>query len=290
MSDPRRVDDDPLPARDRLPREPPLPGGGLRRSRRRPSNHRNIQSRAQDRLPRSPTTGTAAWPAEFGVKTVPEAFVLDDEGRLRYRGRIDGQVPARDRRSLVRPVRACAARSRPSSPIGRCRQPYLEPVGCPPPEITLAQEDRMVADTTTVTWLPILRRSCQPCHQPGQSGPFPLTYLHAGRETGRRPGGRHRAAVDAPLETGARGRPPPQARSNAARLGDPDPPGMGGRRRSRRAARHGSPTREPSRPRNGPSARPTWSWRWTSPFRCRRLVTTCTAVSSCRRPSRRIDS
>ena len=51
------------------------------------------------------------------------SFRARREGRLRYRGRINGQIPAPGQRSLVRPVRACAVRSRPFSPIGRCRSP-----------------------------------------------------------------------------------------------------------------------------------------------------------------------
>ncbi|WP_406698115.1 redoxin domain-containing protein [Singulisphaera sp. Ch08] len=117
----------------------------------------------------------------FGVKLVPEVFVLDEEGRLRYRGRIDGPSPASGDQKpgmassgLLGAVEAILS----DRPVP---EPELKAVGCPLPEWPLAQ-----ANTTITTYhrdvAPILRRSCQPCHQPGQSGPFSLiTYTQAAK-------------------------------------------------------------------------------------------------------------
>ncbi|AGA24679.1 redoxin domain-containing protein [Singulisphaera acidiphila] len=123
---------------------------------------------------------------QFGVKRVPEVFVLDDAGRLRYRGRINGQPPTPGdgehepgtAHSGVRSAIEAVLSDRPVPAI------YLEPVGCPPPERPRIQED-IIAPTYHRDVAPILQHSCQPCHQPGQSGPFSLTtYTQAAKRAG----------------------------------------------------------------------------------------------------------
>jgi hypothetical protein len=119
---------------------------------------------------------------QFGVRRVPEAFVLDDGGRLRYRGRIDNPPSAQgsrdsdpDRHPGVHQAVEAVLSGRPVA------KSSLEPAGCPWPASSLAEDD-MSVPTFHRDVAPILRRSCQPCHQPGQSGPFSLlTYRQAAK-------------------------------------------------------------------------------------------------------------
>ncbi len=118
----------------------------------------------------------------FGVTVAPEAFVLVGAGRLAYRGRIDDRFAARGQR-----------RSGSSAPASRDlrdairavldgREPSVarrEPVGCPVPERPRASRE---GPTFAEHVAPILRRSCQNCHRPGQSAPFPLlTHAQAAK-------------------------------------------------------------------------------------------------------------
>ncbi|SIO39661.1 AhpC/TSA family protein [Singulisphaera sp. GP187] len=115
---------------------------------------------------------------QFGVTRIPEVFVLDDEGRLRYRGRIHGPGPASgpgEPGSGLRPAVEALLSDRPVP------APYLEPAGCPAPQVALVQKARIVP-TYHRDVAPILQRSCQACHRPGQSGPFALTtYAQAAK-------------------------------------------------------------------------------------------------------------
>jgi hypothetical protein len=108
----------------------------------------------------------------LGATRSPEAFVLDRACRVRYRGRIDDQYTAggKNRQLPSRPDLAEALRevldNRPVSVpvtvasgclIGRPSHPVQQP----------AVTFREVA--------PIVNSHCQPCHSPGEIGPFPLT-------------------------------------------------------------------------------------------------------------------
>jgi peroxiredoxin len=115
----------------------------------------------------------------FQAAATPEAFVLDENFVLRYRGRIDDRWAARlkrnkdisrhDLKQAIDEVRAGKAVTTVSTTA----------VGCP---IPLSAEARPVS--TKLTYykdvLPILQSRCQACHRPGEMGPFSLTtYNHA---------------------------------------------------------------------------------------------------------------
>jgi peroxiredoxin len=112
------------------------------------------------------------------AETSPEAFVLDHNFYLRYRGRIDNTWAARLRRNqqtsehdLKDALDALLAGKDVKVPATRA-------VGCP-----LAR-DREAVKAGKVTYhrdvLPILQNHCQGCHRPGEVGPFSLmTYQQA---------------------------------------------------------------------------------------------------------------
>lgn len=113
--------------------------------------------------------------ARLGAKVTPEAFVIDDQDRVRYHGRIDDQFAARQQRNanprandLHDAIVAVLA--------GRALVPdHVEAVGCPLPEPARAAPPTYARDVA-----PILQQSCQECHRRGQVGPFPLeTYEQA---------------------------------------------------------------------------------------------------------------
>jgi hypothetical protein len=107
----------------------------------------------------------------FAAERSPEAFVLDRERRVRYRGRIDDQYavgsqkPRPSRRDLALALDAVLA----GRPVA---VPATAAPGCP-----LTREDRPTRPAG-VTWgrdvAPIVRKRCAACHRPGQSGPFSL--------------------------------------------------------------------------------------------------------------------
>lgn len=76
--------------------------------------------------------GTLA--ATLGAKVTPEAFVVDDSGRVRYHGRIDDQYAAR-RKANAHPETHELADALAAVLAGReVAVPYVEAVGCPLPE------------------------------------------------------------------------------------------------------------------------------------------------------------
>jgi peroxiredoxin len=110
--------------------------------------------------------------------TTPEAFVLDQNFVMRYRGRIDDTYAARikknfkvsshDLRNALEELLACQAVSTPVTQV----------VGCP---IYL---EKTIKKESHVTYyrdvLPILNNHCQVCHRPDQTAPFSLmTYKQA---------------------------------------------------------------------------------------------------------------
>ena len=111
--------------------------------------------------------------------TVPEAFVLDPGGVVRYRGRIDDGYSARLKRNptvsshdLKDALDAVLAGKSVTTQATTA-------IGC-----AIYRPHTTTAVTSTVTFhkdvLPILQASCQGCHRPGQAGPFTLTsYKHA---------------------------------------------------------------------------------------------------------------
>jgi hypothetical protein len=118
--------------------------------------------------------GTLA--TRLGASVTPEAFVIDDEGRIRYHGRIDDQFADRQK-----PNANTATHELRDALLAVLdgRQPALasvEAVGCPIPEFTKPA----TAPTYSKDIAAILQKNCQECHRKGQVGPFPLeTYEHA---------------------------------------------------------------------------------------------------------------
>lgn len=108
------------------------------------------------------------------AQTTPEVFVLDRHSKLRYRGRIDNgfyarlkkspQVTSYDLRNALDDVLAGNS----------VRVPATASVGCP-----IVRERPAANPNAAVTYhrdvAPILQRSCQGCHRPGEVGPFSLT-------------------------------------------------------------------------------------------------------------------
>lgn len=116
--------------------------------------------------------------AAFQAVTTPEAFVLDKNQVVRYRGRIDDAYAARlkKNKSVTRhDLREALAEVVAGRPVS---QPVTVAVGCP---IVRGQSG---AVTTKITYhkdvLPILQKHCQQCHRAGEMGPFALmTYRDA---------------------------------------------------------------------------------------------------------------
>ncbi|HEY3788237.1 MAG TPA: redoxin family protein [Urbifossiella sp.] len=132
----------------------------------------------------------------LGAKTTPEAIVLDADGVVRYRGRIDDAFAARLKKNAAvtshdlqnalddlladKPVRVAQTRA----------------IGC--------AIDFDIAPTTNneITYFkqvaPILQKNCQGCHRPGEVGPFALTNFKQAR----------RWAADIAAYTASRQMPP----------------------------------------------------------------------------------
>jgi len=109
---------------------------------------------------------------QFGVERVPESVVLDDSGQLRYRGPIEASTQPLG--ALQGAVSAVIA----GEPV--VLAPLTSASGALP-EFPSGAHDRSVP-TYHRDIAPILRQSCQPCHRPGQSGPFSLlTYTQAAK-------------------------------------------------------------------------------------------------------------
>ncbi|MBX7167315.1 MAG: redoxin domain-containing protein [Pirellulales bacterium] len=113
----------------------------------------------------------------LAARRVPEAFVLDAERRVRYRGRIDDQ---HQRQSGLNVDRAQARREDLKLAIEQLlagqaiEMPVTEATGC------LIGRPLPVAEDPSVTWsqdiAPLFARRCMSCHQPGAIGPF--SFVH----------------------------------------------------------------------------------------------------------------
>jgi thiol-disulfide isomerase/thioredoxin/mono/diheme cytochrome c family protein len=116
----------------------------------------------------------------FAAERTPEAFVLDGERIVRYRGRIDDRYAKgvhraeANRRDLAEAIDEVLA--------GRAvSQPAIAAAGCPisrPDRPALAKDAAPATYTKHVSR--ILQKHCQECHRPGEGGPFSLmTYKEA---------------------------------------------------------------------------------------------------------------
>lgn len=114
----------------------------------------------------------AAAVTAFKAEKTPEAFLLDHNLVLRYRGRIDDAFAARLKRNqqikshdLEKALDEVVAGKAVSHPV-------TEPIGC------LVGAERETKKDGSVTYyrdvLPLLQANCQECHRPGEIGPFAL--------------------------------------------------------------------------------------------------------------------
>jgi mono/diheme cytochrome c family protein len=112
---------------------------------------------------------------KLGAKVTPEAFVIDQEGRVRYHGRIDDQYAARQKRN-VNPTQDDLKDALTALLNGKeVKTDYVAAIGCPLPEVPAAARPTYTKDVAG-----IFQKNCQECHRPGQVGPFPLeTYDQA---------------------------------------------------------------------------------------------------------------
>ncbi len=110
----------------------------------------------------------------FKATATPEAFVLDHNAVLRYRGRIDNGFAARLKKNnqvTEHDLRDALDALLAGKPVPT---PATKPVGCP----IGTKETKPAADAKVTYYrdvLPILQESCQGCHRPGEVGPFSLT-------------------------------------------------------------------------------------------------------------------
>jgi thiol-disulfide isomerase/thioredoxin len=109
----------------------------------------------------------------FKAIITPEAFLLDHNLVLKYRGRIDNQYSARLKKNatvtehdLKNAIEDLVA----GKPV---KTPVTKAVGC-----LITSKETAVRQPTTLTYhkdvLPILQKNCQGCHRPGEVGPFSL--------------------------------------------------------------------------------------------------------------------
>jgi peroxiredoxin len=109
---------------------------------------------------------------------VSEAFVLDHNFVLRYRGRIDNSYAARLKKNnqvTTHDLQTALDELLAGKDVS---EPATKAVGCP------VVREKSAKATTEVTYyrdvLPILQANCQQCHRPGEVGPFSLmTYEQA---------------------------------------------------------------------------------------------------------------
>src|SRR5918993_31335 len=115
----------------------------------------------------------------FKATITPEAFVLDHNLVLRYRGRIDNLFTDRLKRSQMvtdHDLRNALEDVVAGKPV---RTPITRAVGC-----GIGTREAVVKAPTRVTYhkdvAPLLQKHCQTCHRPGEVGPFSLlTYKQA---------------------------------------------------------------------------------------------------------------
>ncbi|MBI1900730.1 MAG: redoxin domain-containing protein [Planctomycetia bacterium] len=108
----------------------------------------------------------------FGAERTPEVFVLDEERRIRYRGRIDDQYAVGIGRAQPQRYDLIAALD--ELLAGKAvTQPRTQAPGCLIGRGPAKAAQGKVTYTRDVAL--ILQNRCQTCHRPGQIGPFSLT-------------------------------------------------------------------------------------------------------------------
>jgi peroxiredoxin len=113
----------------------------------------------------------------FTAERTPEAFVLDEQRKVRYRGRIDNQYGVGFRRP--QPTRQDLALALDEVLAGRSvSQPVTEVSSCRIARVIAPQSQASVTYTKHIA--PLLQQHCQECHRPSQIGPMDLlTYEDA---------------------------------------------------------------------------------------------------------------
>jgi peroxiredoxin len=108
----------------------------------------------------------------FGAERTPEAFVLDGERVVRYRGRIDDQygVGAQRPKATRNDLTAVLDELLAGKPVSR---PVTAAAGCLISRVSAAPIAGRVTYCRDVA--PLLQKHCQSCHRPGQIAPFALT-------------------------------------------------------------------------------------------------------------------
>lgn len=114
--------------------------------------------------------------AKLGAAVTPESFVIDADGKVRYRGRVDDQFAGR-RKPNAHPATHELRDALAAVTSGKeVAIPFVEAVGCPVPEPLKTD----AAPTYAKDVARILQKNCQECHRKGQVGPFALeTYEQA---------------------------------------------------------------------------------------------------------------
>lgn len=108
--------------------------------------------------------------ARLGAKMTPEAILLDGQGVIRYRGRIDdnqdpAQVTSHDLQNALSSVLA-------NKPV---RRTEARAFGCAiRTALPVAAEAKLAKVTYTRDVAPILQQNCQVCHRAGEVAPFAL--------------------------------------------------------------------------------------------------------------------
>ena len=109
---------------------------------------------------------------QFGALRTPEAFVLDEQRRIRYHGRIDDQYGVgytRDKPQVHDLERAVIE----LLDDRKVSVPTTTAVGCFIGRIATPDQDSDVTYTKDIAG--ILRKHCVECHRPGEIAPFSLT-------------------------------------------------------------------------------------------------------------------
>jgi peroxiredoxin len=115
----------------------------------------------------------------FKAQATPEAFVLDHNLVLRYRGRIDDSQKTRTQKNpgaASHDLEDALAAVLAGKDVA---MPATKPIGC-----GIGPKERTAKADSAVTYYkdvaPILQAHCEECHRPGQVGPFALvTYKQA---------------------------------------------------------------------------------------------------------------
>lgn len=109
---------------------------------------------------------------QFGAERNPEAFVLDAQRVVRYRGRIDDQYTPGLQKSA--PARRDLAEALEDLLVGKMvRQAHCPASGCRISRVNKPKKQGAIAYCRDIA--PILHKHCQACHRAGEIAPFALT-------------------------------------------------------------------------------------------------------------------